>query len=150
MWRAIAALAGVLSGCATAPEPVHHAGRKERELCCCNPAPPEWERRERLQAEVIENAHQNCAAGAAARGGYGEVRVVVRRGSDGAPLIETEVDAVHSAKLTDDDRLCVRSETEHALESLGKESGPEDLWKHLGAEAIFFVGFARPAPNPEF
>ena len=103
-----------------------------------------------MQANVVETADQHCAAGAAARGGYGEVRVVVRRGSEGAPLIETEVDAVHSAGLTDDDRLCVRAETEHALESLGKESGPEDLWKHLGAEAIFFVGFARPAPNPEF
>jgi hypothetical protein len=148
MWRAIAALAGVLSGCATAPEPVHH--KEPAPLCGGDLAGTEWWGQDRLQAYVVQTADQNCAAGAAARGGYGEVRVVVRRGSEGAPLIETEVDAVHSAGLTDDDRLCVRAETEHALESLGKESGPEDLWKHLGAEAIFFVGFARPAPNPEF
>ncbi len=150
MWRAIAALAGVLSGCATAPEPVHHAGRKEPEpMCCCTPAPSDSERRDRLQAQAIENAHQNCAGRVAAGKGYGEIRVVVRMGSDGSPLIETEVDAAHSTGLTDDDRLCVRSEAEHALEALRKEVGADDLWKYLGNEVMFFVGFVRPAPDPE-
>jgi hypothetical protein len=138
---AIVVLAVGLFACATAPEPVHHAGR-ERE-------PPvgddlNFPRQEDLSGRVQANANQNCSsAGVDAGAREGTVDIVLRQGPEGGPLIETH----RSEGLNEDDRNCVEREAYQAFESIGREWSYEYIWGCLGNHVTFSI-WLRPAPPP--
>src|SRR5262245_60558292 len=147
---AIAMLAAGLSTCATTPEPVHHAEREKHKLPVGDQKPPRVS--DLLPLSVDGYAEQNCA-GADAGARYGAVKVVVQKGPEGKPLIETEI-LRGSGGLNEDDRACVGSATDQAIEFLRREYGSDFPWWE-GNVVWFDVTLgtpppAHPAPTPEF
>jgi len=126
-WLAgIAMLAGVVSGCATTPQPIHGGERDDHSrLVCGGVQPPPTT--ESLSADIVAKVRASCDAAATAGQRHGEVRLTVRRRADDRARAETE----QTASLIDEDRLCALGVAQQVL---------EDLWQRWHGDLFLFLG----------